>query len=319
MLVWALAGLLGAGCDGSGPECRVGADCASGVCRSDGTCEPLEDGGKDGGADGSADGEDGGEDGGEDEGQDGGDDGGEGTGDDGGSLTCRPNDDWRVERGEVPIRAGLRATFRIGRDTSVDMAGERRPDGSRRWDLSGALENDHSVLVETRDPLGAWWAPDFPAATYAAQLRDGQELLGVFQATEDALRLLGVVSPTDTYPATKLSYDPPVDVLRFPLERGLAWGTTSTVTGYSLGVISYYQESYANQVDAHGELATPYAVFPVLRVRVALTRTVGMAVTTSRTFAFVAECFGTVATVNSRDYESEVEFSQAVEARRLAP
>ncbi len=323
-LALVLSALAAGGCGGAEPDCRVGADCASGVCRSDGTCEPVGedgDGGPDG-LDGGLDGEEGGPDG-PDGGPDGVDgldglDGEDGAGDDGGPVVCQPNLDWVVERSEVSLRAGLFATFEIGLDCTVDTAGEGRPDGSRRWDLDVALAGDHTARVDLLEPTGAWWAPDFPGATYAARLRDAEELLGVFQGTDSALLLLGVVSPEQGPYPTKLTYDPPVEVLRFPLSEGLAWSTDSTVTGQASGAMAYYFEGYDNQVDARGELDTPFGTFRVLRVRVALTRTVGMLVTTSRSFAFVAECFGTVALVHSEDYESEVEFTRAAEVRRLA-
>ena len=48
-----------------------------------------------------------------------------------------------------------------------------------------------------------------------------------------------------------------------------------------------------------------------------LTRDVGVLRTTTRQFLFVAECFGTVATVISQENETEIEFSRAAELRRL--
>jgi hypothetical protein len=39
----------------------------------------------------------------------------------------------------------------------------------------------------------------------------------------------------------------------------------------------------------------------------------------TRTFTWVAECFGPVATVTSQLYESSDEFSDPAEIRRLAP
>jgi hypothetical protein len=38
-----------------------------------------------------------------------------------------------------------------------------------------------------------------------------------------------------------------------------------------------------------------------------------------RSFLFVAECFGTVATITSQDNETNEQFDQASEVRRLAP
>jgi hypothetical protein len=59
--------------------------------------------------------------------------------------------------------------------------------------------------------------------------------------------------------------------------------------------------------------------FPVLRVRVELTRVVGTVVVTSRRYLFVGECYGTVAAVVSGDYEPDAEFTEASELTRLAP
>lgn len=48
-------------------------------------------------------------------------------------------------------------------------------------------------------------------------------------------------------------------------------------------------------------------------------RTVGAVPTVTRTYAFVTECFGTVATVVSRPNELSDEFTATSEIRRLAP
>ena len=67
-------------------------------------------------------------------------------------------------------------------------------------------------------------------------------------------------------------------------------------------------------------MTTPYGDFPVLRVATDLDRTQGLAtLSTRRTFAWVAECFGPVATATSQDFESASEFDHPAEVRRLAP
>ncbi|NMB76747.1 MAG: hypothetical protein GYA21_16645 [Myxococcales bacterium] len=317
------------GCAGSTPECRVGADCVSGVCLSNGKCQPPPDGAPPDGdagpqdgdaADGGEDAADGTSDGGPDAGPEDGADGGPDAGDGGdGMITCTPEHNGEILRSEVPIRAGMHATFLIAADVPVNTAGESRPDDTRFWDLTAQLSGDHSVLVELRPLTGLWFAPEFPGATYAAQLRDDSNLLGVFEASDDALLLRGVASPQDDYTRTLLKYSEPIRVLSFPLRVGAAWTSESVISGQASGVYSYYYEKYENQVDARGELATPYDTFPVLRIRVSLTRTVGTVVTTSRSFVFVTECFGSIAAIHSRDYESEVEFTRASEVRRLSP
>jgi hypothetical protein len=303
------------GCDG-GRTCYVDADCASGQCGADGRCVlaatdggPGDGGLSDGGlGDVPAPG-------------DGLRDGGPAPGDaggDGAPVTCNPDDDGLITRVEVPLQAGLHATFRVATGATVDMVGTQ-VGGVRTWDLTNALAGDHALLAETRDFSGAWYAADFVGATYAARLSDGNELLGVFEVTADALLLRGVVSPDDGLTRTELTYNPAVKVLSFPLQAGTTFSTTSMVTGQASGVWSAYSEKYESQVDAEGDLKTPYSTFHVLRVRTLMTRTVGLLVTTSRTFAFVTDCFGTVATVRSQDNESAVEFTQAAEVWRLSP
>ncbi|MBN8609994.1 MAG: hypothetical protein J0L92_05390 [Deltaproteobacteria bacterium] len=298
-----------AGCaDGSGMACRVGADCASGVCNSDGTCGRSR---PDSGAPDAAttvtpdaftpiasD---------------------AGPTPDTGVRVCTPNGDGTITREESPLRAGLYATFRIAEGATVDTVGTN-VSGERRWDLSGSFTGDHDERVELLAPAGAWWSGDYPLATYAARLSGSSDNLGVFQITDTALLLLGVVSPEDGVTRTNLENDPPVEVLRFPLAEGATWSTRTTVSGVAVGVIAAYTEEYTFVADGHGVMATPFGDVDVLRVRSELERTSGFAtLDTRRTFAFVGECFGTVATITSESFETDSEFTRASEVRRLAP
>jgi hypothetical protein len=287
----------------------------------DGTCVPPED-------DAGADPDDGGTrkddaaapDAGSSDGGTEPDDGGTLRPDGGGLPGCTPDHDGVITREEVPLMAGLRTTFKVARDVEVDTTGTVREDGTRRWDLTGPYPGDHSVLVEARHVDDTWYAEEFPNASYSSRLSEREDLLGVFQLTGERLKLLGVVSPEDDgFDYTRLTYDPPVDALQFPLEQGKEWATESTVSGTFRGVTSAFTEEYQYEVDARGELKTPFGTFPVLRVQVTLERTVGLSVTTVQQFQFVTECFGTVATIVSEDNESEKEFTEASEVRRLAP
>lgn len=294
-----LVAVLIAGCAGGGEgQCATGADCASGFCRLDGTCAPVDGPDAGPGADADPAAPDAG---------------------DAGTALCSPDHDGVITRAEVSIAAGRRATFRVALDSPIDTAGELQNDGSRLWDLSPSLSGDHDVEVMLEPLADQWFADSFPDATYVSRLSETEELLGVFQATDQALLLLGVVSPSGGAGRTELAYDPPVKVLSFPITNSSTWQTDSTVSGQASGVLSYYSEEYDSRVDAIGQVVTPYGTFPVKRVRVELTRVVGAAVVTSRTYVFVAECYGTVASIVSEQYESEVEFTQAAEVRRLAP
>lgn len=108
-------------------------------------------------------------------------------------------------------------------------------------------------------------------------------------------------------------------VLRFPFEEGDGWVTDSTVSGVALGVVTAYSETYTSSVDKRGAMTTPFGEFPVLRVHTDLERTIGFSVTNTQTHIFVAECFGTVASVASTDGETSTELNDVAELRRLAP
>jgi hypothetical protein len=55
-----------------------------------------------------------------------------------------------------------------------------------------------------------------------------------------------------------------------------------------------------------------------VRVAVDFTQNAGV-ITTHKTYAFVAECYGTVATITSENYETSADFTKAAEVWRLAP
>jgi len=132
--------------------------------------------------------------------------------------------------------------------------------------------------------------------------------------------LLGVVSPAAGASRTELAYDPPAKILALPFSATTTWTSTSTVSGTAQGTFVAYTERYASLVDQTGTMKTPYGEFPVLRVATDLTRSsVGVTLLTKRTFAWTAECFGSIATAQSQDSETAAEFDDPAEVRRLAP
>jgi hypothetical protein len=284
-----------AACGGpSGETCAVDEDCASHFCRADGTCGPAQ---TDGGMTPDVP-----------------------TDMGSNSGVCNPNLDGEITMNELPLVAGRSATFRIATSATWDTAGTAQTGGARTWDLTGQLANDADQSVALASPVGTWWRDTYPTATYAAPLAAGSDLLGVFKADSTGVVLLAVVSPQGGALKTDLEYDPPARILAVPFSAGSTWMTTSTVSGYANGGVVAYTEKYASRVDQVGTMKTPYGEFPVLRVATGLTRTSGIAtILTKRTFAWVAECFGSVATVSSKDFESASEFSDDAEVRRLAP
>jgi len=283
-----------AACSSSDPElCDDPTDCASGFCRADHTCAPDDEP----------------------------DAGGTGDGDVGGDapLGCTPDHDGTLTRDELVMAAGQTVTFRVASDVPVDTAGAQGAGGARTWSFTAAATGDHELDLTLLAPAGQWWAATFPTASYATRLSAESPLLGVMRLDSAGVVLLGVVSPEAGLSRTELTYDPPVPIIPTPLTPNSSWNVTATVSGVASGVAAYYTERYQGRVDAVGDAATPFGTFPVRRLAVDLTRTVGAVITTRRSFAFVAECYGTVATVASQDYESASEFTDAAELWRLTP
>ncbi len=284
---------MAAACGGpSGQTCTIDGDCASGFCKANGTCGPAP-------VDGAIDVD---------------------AATDGPSALCNPDHDGSITLAELPFMAGRMGTFRIATDVAWDTAGTANQDGSRAWDLTVQLAGDADRLMALGAPTGQWWSPDFAAATYATELSVESDLRGVFQASTASLTLLGVVSPSGGAVKTELSYDPPAQVLALPLTVGATWSSTSTVSGTAQGAIVAYTETYESRVDEVGTMKTPYGEFPVLRVATDLTRTSGFTtLLTNRTFTWVAECFGPVATAQSQSFDDGAELTDLAELRRLVP
>ena len=323
-----------------GRVCTIDAQCASGDCLPNGTCAEIE-------ADAASNLEDASDSGTADAGRDVTDgdaakadlptapDSDIGEPDQGPNNTCRPNRDGVIEAREVPLRAGYEANFEI---TTAIQSFDTRPecdDGTCVWnlvDIDGETQ-DRVLITEPVD--GRWFAEDpaFAGATYTSKLAEfnmsflflevcNQVQYGVFQVTDDALLLLGLVSET-VDGDTKLVYDPPLPMLRFPLEEGASWTAETTSTGSLCGSMFDYNidQTLTADVDATGTVQTPYGDFEnVLRVNTLLVRHLGVGVlpTRVRSHMFVAECFTTVATIASEEGEDEPEFDNISEVRALS-
>jgi hypothetical protein len=292
MLALSIATTAVACSDPAGTSCTRDDECASHFCKADGTCGPA---GLDAGptSDAPADGT---------------------------SGLCTPNHDGMITLAELPLVAGKMATFRIATNATFDTAGVPAGGGARRWDLSTQLANDADKLVALGSPTGQWWAASFPTATYASALSASSDLIGVFHVDAAQVTLLGVVSPAAGALRTELKYDPPAQILALPVTETATWMSTSTVSGTAQGLIVAYTEKYASRVDQVGTMKTPYGEFPVVRIATDLTRTSGFTtLLTKRTFAWTAECFGSVATVASPDNTTSAEFTNPAEVKRLVP
>jgi hypothetical protein len=305
-LLVGLLGLLGSsGCSKSQAGCRSDNECPGGACVV-GQCRAttgadLAMGGSDGGDLGPM-----------------------------GDLATTPPDGWSpdaapsctivsdgvITRAELPIQVGLGGLF------AVNAAGSTVPvttvPQSGGWDYSAAVSNERKVFDQLMSPSGAWWQGDFPEATYAERLDDSSGLLGIYQATPDALNLIGIVSETDAYPSTSLKYTTPIPLLKLPLMMGKSWMEGSDVTGLYQGVAVFGDhEDWKMTVDARGPTKVPLGTFDTLRVRIDYHQTYGFLDTTRIILLHMTECYGAVARLRSVDNEPSADFTQASEYRRL--
>ncbi len=302
----ALAALVGAGCDES-TGCRSDSECPGGACVV-GMCRPLPDLG--GGADaaGMPDLAMGQFDAGASN---------DLAGNDAVAPICNTNGDGVIEASEAPFIVGLGALYVVNPPNStvtVDLTAK-----AGAWDFTAPVPGEQKVFDQLLPAGGQWWTADFPGATHAQKLADGQPLYGVYRATPAALKLLGIVSDTGGLQKTELTYATPIDVIRFPLKQGDTWTQTSGVSGFAQGVaVVGATDTYTFTVDARGTTKTPAGQFDTLRLRFDYKEVYGFAVTTRITYLHLAECFGAVARIRSQDGEQKADFTQAAEYRRLA-
>ncbi|MDF1562094.1 MAG: hypothetical protein P1V51_03575 [Deltaproteobacteria bacterium] len=319
---------------GPGPEQACDADdqcsadevCEAGRCMlpgdpDGGASDASTDAGLDGGGDGGL--EDGGTDGGSDGGSDGGTDGGT---DGGGSCTIVA--DGRISAEEAPVVLDLPVKY-LEADPAdpfpVDLVGADEA-GTTVWDLSGAYPGDHAVTIGASALAGHWFEHDFPGpftgTVLVLPLEGDAGNYGVYERTGDALRLHGVASALPD--ETSIQYEPPIDVIRYPLELGASWSQTTSTLGTFEGLYFQSTDTWALEVEAAGVVDTPAGRFEALRLRTVLEVELPILVwpfsLTYRyvRYTFVTPCLGVAAQVASVEDETELLFTQAAELRRFS-
>ncbi|MCC7539611.1 MAG: hypothetical protein IT379_25540 [Deltaproteobacteria bacterium] len=239
---------------------------------------------------------------------------------DAGQPACRGNGDGVVARDEVVFAPGVEVRYRVnppGTTITLDVDGEVGADGLRVWDFSSLGGDLYPLTLVTA--ADRWFASSFPAADYAARLDPRDTVLGVYDASDGELALLGAAGE-DESSGTLLAYDQPVPLLRFPLTLGASWSTEAVVMdGRVGGAPVASRDRYDVTVDAVGEMRLGILTFSsVLRVRVEIVQTFPAGPGVRRIqYLWLAECYGEVARATSRDGEVDPSFGEAVELRRL--
>jgi hypothetical protein len=239
---------------------------------------------------------------------------------DGGAPACRGNNDGVISRDELVFAPGIEVRYRInpeGTLANVNVRGTPRPDGTTAWDFSDPAGDLVTLSLGTASDQ--WYAPQFPGAQYAARLDPRMPLVGAYRAGDSSVDLLGVASEREA-DGTRLTYDTPVPLLRFPLMRGASWvAEANVVDGMVNRTPVASHDRYEITADAAGEVRLGVLTFrQAVRLRVELTQRfpVGPGVRRIQ-YVWLAECYGEVARVTSRDGEVDPDFTQATEFRRL--
>ena len=214
--------------------------------------------------------------------------------------TCTGDNDGRISRAEFPLAPGVGAPFLstgIEAVFQADLTGTDAAGGLKTWDLHTlpAGVTGTSRFSALFSPADTPAAAAFPNADYVAPLNGSPGLVAFFDLTATELHLLGVADVGGTF--TKMVYDPPVTVLRFPFGAGDAWDTVTTSSGAFLGASVSVSETWHTAVAAAGTVSLPLGDVPALELVTQVDRDYGPAgfTRTETSLDFVSECGGFVA------------------------
>lgn len=242
----------------------------------------------------------------------------------GDSLTCG-NNDGRIELDELLFQVGASADYRVnppGTLATVDNQG-RMEQGTQVWDHSSIDGMVAPVRVESVD--NTWYATRFPDASFAIGQDVKAETLEVVRLDRSAgkLLLLGLVSRKAN--DTLMIYKPAIEIMRFPLQKGLKFTSVGEVENGTLnGLPIATRDTYEIEVNAEGKVILPsLEMRRTLRQQVKVRiETVGQKVVHALQYQWFHECFGeivrSVARPTTDGTPPSPSFDKAQEYRRLS-
>jgi hypothetical protein len=226
--------------------------------------------------------------------------------------SCVPNRDGMITADELPIALGATIDYYVDTNQPVDLVA-----ANGVWDLS--QERNDSVIALGPVALGAqWYAGMFPAGQFVVDAGGGLD--GVYHQDAEALWLDGTASQADGANKTLIVYPTPLPVLRFPVTDGESYSTTAAITSATIDGLPFNGTDELDvDVTGTGRLDVPYVNFsPTLRVRENAIRKTGATQVTKRTTIFLFECFGEIARAESKQDETNPDFTTAAYLRRFA-
>jgi len=220
---------------------------------------------------------------------------------DGAALTCAASggSDGEIQFEELRFITGVTTTYLVGSKgvggpgpLLVDLQGTLQSSGRRRWDLTAAAADDHTVK-ETLDAVAPPWSTIFPTATFSTtSVSEGNGGRLFYSATPAALALLGATGESLT------TLDAPLELLRFPVRLGDSFTSQAVESSSPPALPMVTQIKVQVEVIAAGDLKLPHGLtLPVLQVKTTRSVTASGLSTgiTQESFTFLAECFGVVA------------------------
>lgn len=240
----------------------------------------------------------------------------------GGSFTCLPNLDGKIDASEFKAALDLEVSYLVGNDRPVNLTGAVDTAGHRVWDYSTDDATDGVINITATSLVGKWYQGSFTGGQWVAPADALGKIEGVYSADEGAIYLHGLASKEENGAdgKTLLVYDQKVTVYRFPLAPGASWTSESTVTSGVVNNLPYNgKHTYDVKDDATGELKLyDYSFTQVHRIRTTLTiHNAQGADVVRRQTGFASECFGEVTRATAKDNETSDDFTTAAELRRL--
>ena len=240
-------------------------------------------------------------------------------------LSCLPNLDGKIDATELAAAIGVPVRYVVspaGVARTVDIVGKGPDQGRFAWELPKDYADDEKLVITPSLAKDQWYGASFPPDAFVTPFDAGGRVDSIGELTATGLVLLGLASHVEA-PAegkTLLVYDTPIELLRFPVQPGQNFVSTGhIVNGLARGLPYAGQDTYEVSVDALGTLDLPsFELDEVQRVRTKVTvePAVGAAQAQFQV-SFFAECFGEVARATSAVGETNPDFTETAELRRL--
>ncbi len=240
-------------------------------------------------------------------------------------LACIPNLDGKIDSKELAAAIGVPVHYVVspaGVQRTVDLTGKKEKAGRFAWAFSSDYADDQSLIITPVLAKDQWYATSFPADAFVTPFDAGDRVDSIGRLTDQGLQLMGLASHVEA-PAegkTLLIYNPPIDLLRFPIAPGQTFVSAGKITNGTFRGLQYAgKDTYEVTVDGIGTIDLPSFSFDEVhrvRTKVTVEPSVG-APQTQLQVSFFAECFGEVVRATSANGETDPDFTQTAELRRL--